>query len=75
MLLHRVTVKTGAVPWLQARVFNAGEKRRTKLGAGQANDFFDASNSSSATLRDAIAMETLDELLVWVSGPGAHRDS
>jgi 6-phosphofructo-2-kinase len=54
----------------QTRVFNAGDTRRKKLGAGQDNTFFDSSNTSSHNLRDVIAMETLDELLDWLSADG-----
>ena len=51
-------------------MFNAGEKRRSTLGAGQNSNFFDTTNASSAATRDLIAMETLDELLAWVTTEG-----
>jgi hypothetical protein len=55
---------------LQTRIFNAGNTRRKKLGAGQDAAFFDGSNPAGANLREEIAMQTLTELLEWLDGDG-----
>lgn len=55
----------------RTREFNAGERRRRMLGQGQDADFFASSNSSATSIRDRIALDTLDELLEWLrSGQG-----
>ena len=54
-----------------ARLFNAGSKRRTAGLAGESADFFDASNESGVSARDAMAMECLDELLLWLQSETA----
>ena len=48
------------------KLFNAGNKRRTKGLAGAAADFFDASNTDAQKQREEMAMETLDDLLEWL---------
>ena len=45
------------------RLFNAGNKRRTKGLAGAAASFFEASNKDAQQQREQMAMETLDDLL------------
>ena len=51
-----------------AKLFNAGNKRRTEGLAGTDASFFDASNASAKEKREEMAMETLDELLAWLHG-------
>lgn len=48
------------------RVFNAGNKRRDEGKAGAGAAFFDASNAQAHEAKERMAMETLDELLVWL---------
>ena len=48
------------------RLFNAGNKRRTKGLAGATSSFFDASNADAKHQREQLAMETLDDLLEWL---------
>ena len=64
-------------PWLAPRVSVSiclpGERRRKMLGQGQDSNFFDATNQSASTTRDKIALETLDELLAWLSRFGVGR--
>ena len=48
------------------RLFNAGNKRRTKGLAGAAASFFEASNKDAQQQREQMAMETLDDLLAWL---------
>ena len=49
-----------------ARLFNAGNKRRQEGSAGMDAKFFDAANADAKQQRERMAMETLDELLVWL---------
>ncbi len=56
----------------QCQEFNAGERRRKLRGPGQDNTFFDTSNASAASARDAIALATLDELLKWLEDSGGN---
>lgn len=49
-----------------ARLFNAGNKRRQEGSAGVDAKFFDAANADAKQQRERMAMETLDELLVWL---------
>jgi 6-phosphofructo-2-kinase len=62
--------------WLQftTRIFNAGQRRRVAAIAqnGPPSDvssaaFFDPSNPDRVALRDRIALDTLDELLEWLT--------
>ena len=48
------------------KLFNAGNKRRTKGLAGADASFFDASNEDAKMQRERMAMETLDDLLEWL---------
>ena len=50
------------------RLFNAGNKRRDQGLAGTGAAFFDASNADAKAQREAMAMETLDDLLGWLLG-------
>ena len=64
----------------KTEVFNAGQKRRnatepeeSKGGMKRARssaDFFDPTNTSAASAREQIAMETFDELLDWLGSGG-----
>jgi broad specificity phosphatase PhoE len=60
--------------WLgyPTRVFNAGELRRTKLGAGQRAEFFDPDNEAGRRALEAIANEAFEELLRWLEREGSR---
>ena len=49
-----------------AKLFNAGNKRRTEGLAGTDASFFSASNTEAKAMREQMAMECLDELLDWL---------
>lgn len=49
------------------KIFNAGAKRRDRGNAGADAAFFDASNKETQKLKDQLAMETLDDLLAWLT--------
>ena len=54
--------------WLNidCRIFNAGEKRRQVLGAGQSSHFWDSDNRDGQEQRKRIGMATLQELIDWL---------
>src|SRR5262245_43030043 len=54
------------------RVFNAGELRRTTLGAGQRAEFFDPDNPEGRRALESIANQALDELLEWLGLEGSR---
>jgi broad specificity phosphatase PhoE len=54
------------------RVFNAGELRRTKLGAGHRADFFDPDNAEGRRVLEAIANEAFEEMLRWLEREGSR---
>jgi 6-phosphofructo-2-kinase len=56
-----------------AKLFNAGNVRRTQGLAGTDASFFDASNSDAKSRRDQMAMDCLDELLEWLRGSSRER--
>jgi len=58
--------------WLgyRARVFNAGDYRRQRLGAYQAHDFFDPDNPAGSEARKELSMAALDDLLRWLAHGG-----
>jgi 6-phosphofructo-2-kinase len=59
-----------------AKIFNAGNKRRDDGKAGASASFFDPNNKDAAALKEQMAMETLDELLLWLrteTAGGAHE--
>ncbi|KAI1262912.1 6-phosphofructo-2-kinase-domain-containing protein [Xylariaceae sp. FL1019] len=65
--------------WLQyrARVFNVGNRRReaaresaTRASVKSDADFFDPASSACVSLRDQLAINTLDELLAWLGSGG-----
>ena len=60
--------------WLgyPTRVFNAGELRRTKLGAGHRAEFFDPDNDEGRRTLEAIANEAFEELLRWLEREGSR---
>ncbi|KAL1529317.1 hypothetical protein AB1Y20_000271 [Prymnesium parvum] len=51
---------------VSCRLFNAGNTRRSRGGAGADASFFDPENASSRALKEQIAMETLEQLLEWL---------
>eukprot|EP00834_Sanchytrium_tribonematis_P002779 NODE_93_length_21530_cov_0.700387.p6 type:complete len:400 gc:universal NODE_93_length_21530_cov_0.700387:2190-991(-) len=53
-----------------SKVFNAGNTRRLNANLSSNFSFFDNSNSQGKNQRDAIAMETLNELIHWLNLPG-----
>jgi 6-phosphofructo-2-kinase len=60
----------GYFNWLgiSSKVFNAGRKRRTREGASTSGraEFFENNNSSAVSKRDQIAMDTLNDALLWL---------
>ena len=60
--------------WLgyPTRVFNAGELRRTKLGAGHRSEFFDPDNAEGQRVLEAIANEAFEEMLRWLEREGSR---
>ncbi|EFC46521.1 fructose-6-phosphate 2-kinase [Naegleria gruberi] len=54
--------------WLNidCSIFNAGEKRREMLGAGQSSFFWDKNNSEGQEQRKRIGLVTLQELIDWL---------
>ncbi|ORX90782.1 bifunctional 6-phosphofructo-2-kinase/fructose-2,6-bisphosphate 2-phosphatase [Basidiobolus meristosporus CBS 931.73] len=67
--------------WLgfKTMVFNVGNRRRTcaveteiKTGCKQnhTSDFFSPNNSDAKTLRDQLAMDTLNEVIAWLNDGG-----
>eukprot|EP00835_Amoeboradix_gromovi_P005359 NODE_496_length_7738_cov_0.394031.p1 type:complete len:411 gc:universal NODE_496_length_7738_cov_0.394031:6428-7660(+) len=53
-----------------SKVFNAGNTRRLNQNLASNFEFFNSSDPTSKSARDAIAMETLNDLIVWLSKPG-----
>lgn len=53
--------------WLQARVFNVGNRRRKEVATDQSADFFAADNQCAKQLRDKLAFDVLVEALDWLS--------
>mmetsp|Transcript_386 Transcript_386/g.701 ORF Transcript_386/g.701 Transcript_386/m.701 type:complete len:516 (-) Transcript_386:2427-3974(-) len=51
----------------QCKEFNAGNKRRDKMGGGQDANFF---NGSDTTLRDQLARDTFEDLVQWLKDGG-----
>ncbi|KAF8926733.1 hypothetical protein BGZ58_010957 [Dissophora ornata] len=64
--------------WLQydTKVFNVGNRRRTaskgdnKNGTSHSHAFFDPKNSAAKTIRDELALESLEELISWLKQGG-----
>ena len=58
--------------WLgyPTRVFNLGEQRRTELGGRQTHEFFDPSNEEGRRIRQALAQQVLEELVLWLRANG-----
>jgi broad specificity phosphatase PhoE/predicted kinase len=58
--------------WLgiNTRVFNVGEYRRKKIGAGQDHQFFDPTNVDAAKARTHMAIAALDDMLNWLHKGG-----
>ena len=52
------------------KVFNAGNTRRLNQSLASNFSFFDSNDTKSKDLRDNIAIETLNELITWLSKPG-----
>jgi 6-phosphofructo-2-kinase/fructose-2,6-biphosphatase 2 len=57
--------------WLgiETQVFNVGNYRRKIAGAHQTHEFFDPNNTTANEVRMQAAMEALEDLLKWLSGP------
>jgi len=49
------------------KLFNAGNKRREQGKAGADAAFFDPTNLSAQAQKEAMAMETLEDVLVWLN--------
>ena len=47
-------------------IFNVGQYRRDKLGTNQRADFFDPTNELGNSKRAEVAMEALDDMLLWL---------
>ncbi|KAG0256507.1 hypothetical protein BG011_004455 [Mortierella polycephala] len=64
--------------WLQydTKVFNVGNRRRiaskgdNKNGTSHSHVFFDPNNTSAKTIRDELALESLEELIRWLKQGG-----
>ncbi|CAO3564094.1 unnamed protein product [Mortierella alpina] len=64
--------------WLQydTKVFNVGNRRRTaskgdnKNGTSHSHAFFDPQNKAAKTIRDELALESLEELIAWLKQGG-----
>jgi len=54
----------------RCRIFNVGRTRRQRLGARQADGFFDPDNDEARQARMDVASVTLDELLTWLHSDG-----
>ena len=53
----------------KTELFNVGDHRRARIGAGQSADFFDPANRDAAALLRSLAMEVLDRAIEFL-----HRD-
>ncbi|GAM22625.1 hypothetical protein SAMD00019534_058000 [Acytostelium subglobosum LB1] len=53
-----------------AKVFNVGEYRRNRIGAGQSHDFFDPSNPDGIKARLHMAVAALDDMISWMHNGG-----
>jgi broad specificity phosphatase PhoE/predicted kinase len=58
--------------WLgyRTRTFNVGEYRRAIAGARRPAKFYDPKDAASRQIREAIAMQALDDMLVWLDQGG-----
>ncbi|KAG0294791.1 hypothetical protein BGZ98_001636 [Dissophora globulifera] len=64
--------------WLQydTKVFNVGNRRRIASkgdnmnGTSHSHAFFDPKNSAAKTIRDELALESLEELIAWLKKGG-----
>ncbi|KAF9193332.1 hypothetical protein BGZ51_003606 [Haplosporangium sp. Z 767] len=64
--------------WLQydTKVFNVGNRRRiaskgdNKNGTSHSHAFFDPNNTTAKTIRDELALESLEELINWLKQGG-----
>jgi broad specificity phosphatase PhoE/predicted kinase len=58
--------------WLgyDTRVFNLGQYRRERFPGYQPHDFFDPDNVESSRVRNALAVEALDDMLEWLVADG-----
>ncbi|KAF9437406.1 hypothetical protein BGZ76_000829 [Entomortierella beljakovae] len=64
--------------WLQydTKVFNVGNRRRIASkgdntnGTSHSHAFFDPQNSAAKTIRDELALESLEELITWLKQGG-----
>lgn len=58
--------------WLghPTRVFNVGSYRRSHIGSGQPNEFFDPENQEGRRALHDLAMTALDDLLDWLGKGG-----
>ncbi|KAF2070603.1 hypothetical protein CYY_008079 [Polysphondylium violaceum] len=53
-----------------AKVFNVGEYRRLRIGAGQPHDFFDPYNPEGIKARLHMAVAALDDMISWLHNGG-----
>ncbi|EAL66239.1 hypothetical protein DDB_G0282759 [Dictyostelium discoideum AX4] len=53
-----------------AKVFNVGEYRRLRIGAGQPHDFFDPHNPEGIKARLHMAVAALDDMISWLHNGG-----
>ncbi|KAL9649757.1 hypothetical protein ABK040_009572 [Willaertia magna] len=63
--------------WLniETKVFNAGEKRRQILGAGQSANFFNLDNKEGFEQRKKIGRITLQEIIDWINNNKSNNNS
>jgi broad specificity phosphatase PhoE/predicted kinase len=54
----------------EASVFNVGQYRRERLGAGQSHEFFDPDNPTGHAARREMAALALEDMLGWLAGAG-----
>ncbi|KAJ1654922.1 Fructose-2,6-bisphosphatase [Dispira simplex] len=67
--------------WLgfSTRIFNVGNRRRTvarrqsqQMPTSHTSQFFDPDNREARAIRDQLAMDSLDELIIWLQRDGGH---
>ncbi|KYQ91014.1 Fructose-6-phosphate 2-kinase/fructose-2 [Tieghemostelium lacteum] len=55
---------------IPSKVFNVGEYRRLRIGAGQPHDFFDPNNPEGIKARLHMAVAALDDMISWLHNGG-----
>ena len=54
----------------KTELFNVGDHRRARIGAGQSHEFFDPGNREAAAVLRSLAMEVLDRAIAWLNRDG-----